>query len=191
MQTLSKEELRLRTEEIFDKIREGKLFIHPTDTIYGVGCDATNPDAVDKVREIKRRPKTSAMSIMAPSKEWIKKNCEITKEAEGWLRKLPGPYTLILKLKNKKAVAENLHPGLDSVGVRMPDHWIMDFVERINVPIITTSANISGKSFMTRMSNLDNDLKGGIDFVIYEGEKKGKPSTLVHLEGKGVKVKER
>ncbi len=191
MQTLSKEELKLRMEEVYGKIKEGKLFIHPTDTIYGLGCDATNPESVDKIREMKKRPKDSAMSIIAPSKNWIKENCEITKEGEEWLRKLPGPYTLILKLKNKDAVADNVNPGLNSLGVRMPDHWVADFVESIGVPIITTSANVSGKSFMTRMQDLDNELKGGIDFVIYEGVKKGKPSTLINLSKGKTEVKER
>ena len=101
MQTLSKEELELRIEEVVNKIKEGKLFIHPTDTIYGIGCDATNPHAVEKVKELKKRPKNSALSIIAPSKDWIRENCELTKEATEWLGKLPGPYTLILKLKNK------------------------------------------------------------------------------------------
>lgn len=191
MQTLSKEELQLRMLEIGSKIKEGKLFIHPTDTIYGIGCDASNPEAVEKVREIKKRPKNSAMSIIAPSKNWIQENCEITKEAQEWFTKLPGPYTLILKLKNKKIIADNVAPGMDSVGVRMPDHWISNFVEGIGAPIITTSANVSGKSFMTSMADLDNDLKGGIEFAIYEGEKKGKPSILVNLSKDKTEVKER
>jgi L-threonylcarbamoyladenylate synthase len=191
MQTLSKEELHLRMDEIFEKIKEGKLFIHPTDTIYGLGCDATNSKAVDKIRQVKKRPKDSAVSVIAPSKEWIIENCYVSKEAEKWMKKLPGPYTLILKLKNHKAVADNVHPGLDSVGVRMPDHWIMNFVEGIGVPIVTTSANVSGKSFMTSLEDLDNELSPWIDFTIYEGEKKGKPSTLIDLSKDKIEIKER
>jgi len=191
MQTLSKEELHLRMDEIFEKIKEGKLFIHPTDTIYGLGCDATNSKAVDRIRQVKKRPKNSAVSVIAPSKEWIIENCHVNNEAEKWLKKLPGPYTLILKLKNKKAVADNVHPGLESVGVRMPDHWIMKFVEGIGVPIVTTSANVSGKSFMTSLEDLDNELSPWIDFTIYEGEKKGKPSTLIDLSKDKIEIKER
>lgn len=172
MQTLSKEELHLRTDEMFEKIKQGKIFVHPTDTIYGLGCDATNPKAVDKIRQVKKRPKNSAVSVIAPSKNWIVENCEVNKEAEKWLKKLPGPYTIIFKLKNNKAVADNVHPGLDSVGVRIPNHWIKDFVEEIGVPIVTTSANVSGKNFMTNMEDLDNELTPHIDFTIYEGEKK-------------------
>jgi len=191
MQTLSKEELNLRMDEMYNKIENGKLFIYPTDTIYGLGCDATNHKAVDKVHQVKKRPKNIAFSVIAPSKEWIQENCEITKEAQKWLDKLPGPYTLIMKLKNKKAVAENVHPGFETLGVRIPNHWIKDFVAEIGKPVVTTSANISGKSFMTSMDDLDNELAPWIDFTVYEGEKKGKPSTLIDLSKDKVEIKER
>lgn len=190
MRVLSKEEILLRKEEILEKVLEGIVFIHPTDTIYGLGCDATNKEAVARIRELKKREK-DPFSVIAPSKKWIKENCEINEEAENWLKKLPGPYTFIMKLKNKDAIASNVNPGIDTVGVRIPNHWVKDVVKTLGIPVVTTSANQTGKEFMTSMDNLDPEIKKGLDFAVYEGEKKGRPSKLVHLDGDGVKIKER
>ena len=189
MQTYTKAEIQSNSD-IQSKVVKGEVFIYPTDTIYGLGCNAYNKKAVDKIRKIKQR-ENDPFSVIAPNKKWIKDNCEITKEAEEWIEKLPGPYTLIIKLKNKNAVAENVHPGKDTLGIRIPEHWISDFALTIETPIVTTSANKHGETFMTSEENLDQEIKRKIDFMIYEGEKKGQPSKLIHLGGKEVKTKGR
>ena len=189
MQVLTKEEFETEKDIILSKIKEGSVFIHPTDTIYGIGCDATNSEAVKKVREVKQRPDTP-FSIIAPSKEWIHKNCEVSENAKEWVDKLPGPYTLILKLKNK-VIAEEVAPGLDTVGIRIPEHCVKEVVKELGFPVITTSANIKGENFMTSAEDLDVKIKGMIDFIVYEGEKKGVPSKIVDLTGEEARVKER
>lgn len=190
MRTLSKEETASQKERIKQEILGGAVFVHPTDTIYGLGCDATNSDAVAKVREMKDRFEMP-FSVIAPSKEWIIENCEITKKAEEWIEKLPGPYTLIMKLKNKGAVSEKTNMGMDTLGVRMPKHWISGFVRMLGVPCITTSANKVGGNFMTSIESLDPSIKSKVDFIIYEGEIQGSPSQLVHLDKDEVVIKKR
>ncbi|MBW2989296.1 threonylcarbamoyl-AMP synthase [Candidatus Woesearchaeota archaeon] len=188
MKILNKDEIGINKEVILEVIENGTIFIHPTDTIYGIGCNAMDKGAVAKVRDIKGRP-TSPFSIIAPSKEWIRKNCVIKKKDEEWLEKLPGPYTLILKKKD--GVAENVAPGLDSIGIRMPDHWFSKIIEELGIPIITTSANKSGGNFMTSLDNLDDEIKPKIEFIAYEDEKHGKPSIMVDLTGEKAELKER
>ena len=187
METLTKTELEIKFEEISQRIKEGTIFIHPTDTIYGISCNAANENAVKKIRDLKKRPETP-FSVWAPSIKWIKKNCIINKEAEEWLNKLPGPYTLVLKLKNKNAIANNVSFS-DSLGVRIPEHWFSRVVEILGFPIITTSVNKAGEQFMTGLDNLDQEMQGKIDFIVYEGEKKVRPSKIINLVEK--KVKER
>ncbi len=184
MEILTKAELQLRFNEIADKIKEGAIFIHPTDTIYGIGCNALNEQAVQKIREIKNRP-DMPLSIWVPSKKWIENNCTSTKNK--WVEALPGPYTLILKLKDKKVVANSVAPSKDTIGVRFPDHWFTKVVERLDIPLITTSANKSGEKFMTSLENLDPEIQKEVDFMIYEGEKEARPSKIVNVEKEEVK----
>jgi len=188
MQILTKAELHVRFAEIAEQISKGAVFIYPTDTIYGIGCNALDKKAVEKIRTLKERP-ANPFSIIVPSKEWITENCIIIKEAKEWLNKLPGPYTLILNLKKKNAIAKSVNQGEETIGVRIPAHWISSVVQELGFPIITTSANRSGRPFMTSLEDLDSTIRGGVDFIIDEGEKKGKPSKIVNLvEGK---IKER
>lgn len=174
------QEFRKKEDEILREIRNGAIFIYPTDTIYGIGCDATNPKAVEKVRKAKQRD-NKPYSVIAPSKEWIKKNCiaENT-QAKKWLNMLPGPFTLILKLKCHQCVAKNI-TGNKALGVRIPDNWSSSIAKDLNRPIVTTSANLSGEAYMTSLDDLDENIKEKVDIIIYEGEKRGRPSTLVNL----------
>ena len=116
-------------------------------------------------------------------KEWIDENCEVNENAKGWVKRLPGPYTLILKTK-KECVAENVAPNLDTLGVRIPDHWFGDFVKEANIPIVTTSVNKSRSDFMTSLKDLDEEIKSKVDFIVYEGPKQGKPSKIIDLSDK-------
>lgn len=189
MRVLSKEEFNQEKDAIRSKLKEeNTVFIYPTDTIYGIGCNALNKEAVERVRKIKQR-KENPFSVIAPSKEWIMENCKANENAEEWIKKLPGPYTLILKTKGE-CVAKNVAPGLKTLGIRIPSHWFSGFVKEINIPVVSTSVNISGEGFMTSMEDLDDDIKAEVDFIIYEGPRQGKPSKIVDLTSK-VKVIER
>ena len=175
---------------LYKKIKEGSLFIYPTDTIYGIGCNAESANAVKKVREAKNRPE-NPFSVIAPSKEWIKKNCILSKKAESYLKKLPGPYTLILKLKNKGCIAKEVNNGLGTLGVRIPGHWISDKVKELGIPIITTSANIAGKEFMTDLESLSATNITKVGFIVYEGKKHGRPSEIIDLTKENPVTKKR
>jgi len=190
METLTKSEVNYRKDELKQRIAEGEVFIHPTDTIYGLGCNALDEKAVKAIRDLKDRHNTP-FSVWAPSKDWIRANCELGEEGEEWLDKLPGPYTLILKLKNKKAIAPNVYPGNGSIGVRLPNHWFNFVVEEIGLPIVTTSANRVGQQFMTSVENIDPEVQKGVRFIVYEGEKKGRPSQIIDLAHGKTSVKER
>ena len=189
MRILNFEELNLEKQSIVDSIIGGAVFIHPTDTIYGIGCNAQNSNAVRKIRQLKGRA-TNPFSVIVPSLEWVNENCIVTKEAGEWLSKLPGPYTLILKLKNSNCVAKEVNPGLKTLGIRIPNHWISKLAAEAESPIVTTSVNRTNEDYMTSLEDLDPAIKPGIDFVLYEGKKEGKPSKIIDLTEK-VKVIER
>ena len=190
MDVINRQELALDKEKYFGMVFKGGIFIHPTDTIYGLGCDATNPAAVEKLRVVKQRS-SMPFSVIAPSKKWIYDNCVVAGDAVKWVELLPGPYTLILKLSNLNAISKEVNLGSETLGIRIPRHWFSKVVEELGVPVVTTSANVSGQDFMTSIDNVDRRIAARLDFAIYEGEKKGKPSTIVKLTEEVIEVIER
>jgi L-threonylcarbamoyladenylate synthase len=188
MEILTKDEVLNHKEKLKKEILDGAVFIYPTDTIYGIGCIATLDKAVGRIRQIKNRPE-QPFSVIAPNKEWIIKNCHITDE--NWLNNLPGPYTFIMELKNKKAVSAHVNPGIKTLGVRIPDSWFTGFISELGLPIVTTSVNKSGEPYMTSLDDLDQDIKHLVDYIFYEGEKKGKPSKIIIFGKDKVEIKER
>ncbi len=186
MRVYTKEEVEWNGADVLEGVIGGSLFIYPTDTIYGIGCNAMDNKAVARLKHLKQKPRESFLSVVVPSKDWIYENCSVSKEAETWLDRLPGAYTLILPLKNPKAVCKEVSPDGKSLGVRIPNHWIRGFVRELGLPLVTTSANIHGKMAMTSLDSLDPELKKGLHFAVYEGEKNGQPSQVIDLTGKSV-----
>ena len=198
MRVLNKEEFEQEKPKLLKQLRQS-VFLYPTDSIYGIGCDATNPDLVQKVREAKNST-LQPFSVIAPSKEWVYDHCEVPPHAKEWVDQLgslieidgdPKAVSLILNLKDKDAMAPNVLQGKDTLSVRMPAHWFSDAVAEMGVPVITTSANPTGGDFMTSMENLHPRVKQYVDYCIYEGEKTGNPSTLVHLDKDEIDIKKR
>jgi L-threonylcarbamoyladenylate synthase len=188
MIAINMDEYNIHKNTILNELRN-TIFIYPTDTIYGIGCNATDEKLVSKIRNIKKS--NQPFSVIVPNKEWIYHNCVVSQEAEEWIRKLPGPYTLILKLKNRKAVAKNAHNSNGTgptIGIRMPNHWFLGVVSQLKFPIITTSANITGHNFMTSLDDLDSNIRNTVDYVFYEGQKQGVPSTIINLSGEKVSI---
>lgn len=187
MKLITKHEFLADKKEYFERIKNVAVFIYPTDTIYGIGCDATNKKAVQKIRDIKES--AQAFSVIAPGKEWIEENCEVFGRGRDFLNKLPGKLTLIFSLKQKGSVADNVNPNankiaksiINTIGVRIPNHWISDAVEELGIPIITTSVNRHGESFLTDISDLPSEIKAGVDFAIDEGTLEGEPSQVIDL----------
>lgn len=166
-------------EEISKENLRG-IFVYPTDTIYGIGCDAMNSKLVEKIRKIKNRDK-KPFSIIAPSKKWILENCEVNEEVIE--KYLPGKYTLVLKSKypeNFKHISSNGY-----LGIRIPKHRISSIVESAGFPIITTSVNISGREFIKNPEKIPNEIKDNVDFIFDQGIINGTPSVLV-VDGKEV-----
>ena len=184
---ITKSDVIERMEKYAQLIRKGAIFVHPTDTIHGLGCDATNDSAVLKIRRLKRRDE-QPFSVIAPSKQWILDNCEVNDYAKEWFNKLPGPYTLILKLKTKNAVSKFVNPTDDTLGVRVPDNWFADFVNHVGVPIITTSANVHGEEYIDDIEELHPDLRNNSQFMIYDPSSRGTPSDIVFLTSPDIKV---
>jgi len=160
-----------------NQINLEKIYVYPTDTIYGIGCDATNDKLVLKIRSIKKRDK-KPFSIIAPSKDWINDNFEIVHSE--YLDRLPGPYTLVMKPKNESIISEHISYS-DKVGVRIPNCNFSKLVAKSGKPFVTTSVNISGESHLVNPKKLKKEIKSKVDIIIDEGILSGKPSTVIDI----------
>ncbi len=152
----------------------GKIFIYPTDTIYGLGCNAKKKESVITIREIKKRD-AKPFSVIAPSKEWIYHHFVIFNKH--YIQQLPGPYTFILTMK-QRCVSSAVNNGLPTLGVRIPNH---PFTSYLSIPFITTSVNYSGKSPIQEIKQIPSGIKKRVDYIIDDGPLYNKPSTLVDL----------
>lgn len=168
-------------KNLIKEILIGKIFIYPTDTIYGLGCDATNIVAVNKIKEIKQRDKDKPLSIIAPSIKWIKENLVVDVDLKKYL---PGPYTIILKKKNKDFLSHI--SNTESIGVRIPYNEFTKKIQKSGRPFVTTSVNLSGEKPIIKISEVSKEILNKVDYVIDAGELNGRPSTLI-IDGKEVR----
>ncbi|RJQ14043.1 threonylcarbamoyl-AMP synthase [Candidatus Parcubacteria bacterium] len=165
--------------EIITSIKNGGIIIYPTDTIYGIGCDATNKKAVLRLNKAKQRKPGQPFSLIAPSINWIYKHTTIKKYAIKYLKRLPGRYTFILKAK--PSIKHLVTKG--AVGVRIPKHKFTDIIRKHKILLITTSVNLSGQPPARSVREMPARLKKAASHIINAGQFGGKPSTIIDLTG--------
>jgi len=161
-------------------IKSGGLVIFPTETVYGIGANAFDPEAVKKIFKIKNRPQEIPLQVLISDVSQIKQLArDVPKKAGEFMKKhWPGPLTLVLNKSEK--VSNAVSGGKDSVGLRMPDHKvILELIKESGVPIAATSANIHGNPSPKTAEEAVKEL-GSADLVIDGGECKiGVPSTVI------------
>ncbi len=134
-----------KLQEIVDFLDNQELIIYPTETCYGLGGDATQKEAIEKVFCVKRRPRTNPLHIAVSSLDMVNKYAKVNKRVRILFEEfLPGPLTLILE--SREVLPSALSAGYKTLGIRFPDHPIpKQIIEALERPITTTSANISGR----------------------------------------------
>ncbi|MDC0506078.1 L-threonylcarbamoyladenylate synthase [Candidatus Gracilibacteria bacterium] len=167
MKQISKSDFMEQVDFYADEMRAGKIFIYPTDTLFGIGCDATNEEAVSKIFQIKKRDAKKSLLFIAPSLQWIADNCSLNILAKKqMLEKLPGPYSFIVNLKNRDAVSDNLSQHGDTVGVRVPRGWFNGVVSYFGRPFVSTSVNFSGEPAAVQISDIPKAILEQVDYVV-------------------------
>lgn len=173
-------------------LKQGGLILYPTDTVWGIGCDATNEEAVAKIYALKQSEDKHAMLVLCHSAEQIVR----------YVNRAPGiafevmelatsPLTLILE--GAVGVAPNLIPETGTLGVRVPDHEFCQLLlRRFGRPIVSTSANISGEKTPKGLNEVVQEIVDGVDYVVnprFQGHPTGKPSSIIAFgEGGEVRV---
>lgn len=181
MKVLSKKKFLARRGFFIEEIIKGRIFIYPTDTIYGIGCSAKIASSVNRIREIKTR-NNKPFSIIVPSKNWILENLKVDIAKIKLLKKLPGPYTFILDLKNKNSISKNEVLGdKNSIGIRIPKNWFSNIISKSQIPFITTSVNICGKKHITQINQIPIEIINKVDYIIDCGIIDNPASTIIDI----------
>ena len=161
-------------------IRDGGVIAYPTETLYGLGADALNEEAVKKIFKAKGRPDNKAITVITASKDISSYVEEVTEEAQKLINEFwPGPLTLVLKKKD--VIPEITSANLDTIGIRMTSNEIARKLVELSGTIITaTSANISGGPSHDNIEGCIKDFDGKVDYIIGEEKKHiGIESTIV------------
>ena len=172
-----------KLKEPAEVIRKGGIVIFPTETVYGIGANGLDENAVEKLYDIKQRPLNKPISLLVSDMNMVNEIAKDITELEYKLMEkfFPGPFTIILK---KRDIVSNIvTAGKVTVGIRMPSGEIArKLIEYANVPIATPSANISGKPSGTNLDEIMKDFNNKIDYCIDGGESKlGIASTIVKV----------
>ena len=169
--------------EASECIREGKLVLFPTETVYGIGANGLNSEAVKNIFIAKGRKQDNPLILHVSNIKMIENICKDITDLEYQIieKFFPGPLTLILKRKD--IVPDVVTANLDTVGIRMPESTIArDLISMSNTPIAAPSANISGKPSGTNVKDIFEELKDKVDYIIDGGETKvGLESTVIRV----------
>jgi L-threonylcarbamoyladenylate synthase len=171
-------------EKACQVLQAGGLVVYPTETVYGIGADATNHQAIEKLLKYKSRREGKPLSVAVKNQEMAEKFVELTDQAKKFYQRfLPGPYTIVSKGKGK--VAKFVESEFGTLGIRIPDYQLItNLVETFDKPITSTSANASGKRRPYKIEDIFNNIsdkqKNLIDLVIDAGIlPKNEPSIVI------------
>lgn len=180
--------LKDEINKALEVLKSGGVILYPTDTIWGLGCDATNPEAVEKLLKIKNRPAEKSLIVLL----------DVDNKLQSYVAEIPDvAYDLIEYAENPLTVifsgAKNLAPNVinadGSVGIRIVKHdFCTPLIQRFRKPIVSTSANLSGQPSPKYFDDMDPEILDAVDYVVdFEQENRSnkKPSTIIKLGPSG------
>lgn len=161
-------------------LRRGELVVYPTETVYGLGADATNPEAVERVFEAKGRDRDKPVSLAVPDVAAAREYVHAPPRTRRFMREfLPGPVTVVCEKRD--AIPDALTGGRERVGVRIPDHEVALALLDSFAPVTATSANRSGGANARRADEVPDEIREQAT-VLDGGETPGGESTVVDVE---------
>ncbi|MGN0019597.1 MULTISPECIES: L-threonylcarbamoyladenylate synthase [Sphingobacterium] len=175
-------------KQALDTLKAGGIILYPTDTIWGIGCDATNPEAVEKIFALKGRDKGKSMIVLLGNDYQL----------EGYVQEVPEVAYQLIEVADKPLTiiynkAKNLAPNVvaedGSIGIRVVQHpFCEELIQRFRKPIVSTSANISGDATAQNFAEIADEIKEGVDYVVQYGQtdmSKHQASTIMKIDASG------
>lgn len=169
---------------VVEVVHKGGIMLYPTETIWGLGCDATKFQSIDKIFEIKERPANKSMIVLVNSTYMIEQYVEKVPEIAWQLLEVSDEPLTIVYPKGKN-LAEQLFAEDGSIAIRITNHpFCKELISRLKRPIVSTSANISGMPNPTHFNSIDPKIKSKVDFVVDQNDFRplgNKPSAIIKL----------
>lgn len=170
-------------------LKSGGIILYPTDTIWGIGCDATNEKAVEKIYKLKKREDSKSMLVLLDNENRLPDYVyDVPELAYNLIELTEKPLTIIYS----KAInlAENLIAGDGSIGIRIAqDEFCKRLIQKFRKPIVSTSANISGAPFPKNFDEIGDEIKNKVDYIVNYRQDElnvSSPSSIIKLETNGV-----
>jgi L-threonylcarbamoyladenylate synthase len=171
-------------KQALEVLRQGGVILYPTDTIWGIGCDATNQEAVKRIFGIKQREDVKSMLVLIGNPNMLNSYVrEVPEVAWQLIEVADKPLTIVYP--GAKNLAANLIASDGSVGIRVTaEHFTEQLIQRFRRPLVSTSANISGKSAPQNFEEISEEIKNAVDYVVqYRQDDKSRqtPSSILKL----------
>lgn len=183
--------LQQEVDRTVEALRRGGLVLYPTDTVWGLGCDATNAEAVERIYRLKRSENKKSMLVLCATADMVVRYVDKAPAIAFEVMELAtSPLTAILP--GATGLAANLIPDEGTLGVRIPDHaFCQRMLRAFGRPVVSTSANISGEATPARLQEVAREIVDGVNFVVnprFEGHPTRKASSIIAF-GEGGEVK--
>lgn len=176
-------------EQAVDVLKKGGIILYPTETVWGIGCDATNAQAVERIYKLKQRADKKSMLVLVDSLAALDRVVEnVPEAAEMLLEAAVRPLTIIYD--RPKSLPQNLTADDGSVGIRITSGHVANRICRmLKRPLVSTSANISGHRAPALLSKIDKEIIEGVDLIIGDDSDtnpNGRPSDIIKVSDDGV-----
>jgi L-threonylcarbamoyladenylate synthase len=170
-------------------MRAGGIILYPTDTVWGIGCDATNEKAVERVYELKQRVDNKAMLVLLDNPAKLEQYVESISGTARLLIEVAAGKPLTIIYPQGKNIAPNLLAADGSIGIRITsEDFSRRLCERFRKPLVSTSANISGEPAPSVFKEISDTIKEGVDYIVQYRQNdmtKTKPSGVIKLDNRG------
>ena len=176
-------DINQEVHKAFEIIKEGGIILYPTDTVWGIGCDATNSEAVAKIYQLKQREESKSMIVLMNGEKMIYNVFKEVPEVAWQIIDLSEKPTTII-LDQPRNVATNLIASDNSLGIRLvKEPFCFKLMEKMKKPLVSTSANISDQPTPIAFKDISQEIIKGVDYVVnlHQDKIAGKPSTIIKL----------
>jgi len=165
-----------------DTVESGGILVYPTDTVYGMGCDLENKDALDRLYRLKKIPRRKPLSFICYDLKMVSRYAKLSNAAHGMMRKLlPGPFTFIMQATRE--VPKLMISKQRTVGIRVPEQeFVLELVKRLGRPLVNTSASDTLDEVVSDPEQIE-EMYPHADLMVSLGQQRSEASTILDFTG--------